>query len=66
MDQFNEAAFRAKVDSALSTVRTILDTTKHPKRPSDGKIQLVFILFNNIVEYIFLKKLKVLYCLYRI
>lgn len=37
MDNFNEAVFRSKVDSALTTVRTILDTTKHPQRPSEGK-----------------------------
>lgn len=36
MDNFNEAVFRAKVDSALATVRTILDTTKYPQRPLEG------------------------------
>ncbi len=30
MNTFQDHVFRAKVDDALKTVRTILDTTKHP------------------------------------
>ena len=32
MNTFQDHVFRQKVDSALLTVRTILDTTKHPQR----------------------------------
>eukprot|EP01108_Squamamoeba_japonica_P001167 TRINITY_DN1469_c0_g1_i4.p1 TRINITY_DN1469_c0_g1~~TRINITY_DN1469_c0_g1_i4.p1 ORF type:complete len:617 (+),score=97.80 TRINITY_DN1469_c0_g1_i4:47-1852(+) len=35
MNSFQEHVFRAKVDDTLKTVRTILDTTKHPARPAD-------------------------------
>ena len=35
MNSFQDAVFRAKVDEALRTVRTILDTNKHPARLGD-------------------------------
>jgi hypothetical protein len=35
MNDFSELEFRAKVDSALDTVRRLLDTTKHPVRAAD-------------------------------
>jgi len=35
MNTFQDYQFRATVDEALSTVRKILDTTKHPARAAD-------------------------------
>ena len=35
MNTFQDAVFRSKIDAALTTVRTILDTTKHPQRAAD-------------------------------
>ena len=35
MNSFIDYEFRSRVDSALETVRKILDTTKHPARPAD-------------------------------
>jgi hypothetical protein len=35
MNSFNEYVFRGKVDTALDTVRKILETTKHPARAAD-------------------------------
>ena len=35
MQAFQDVVFRAKVDDALRTVRTILSTAKHPQRMAD-------------------------------
>ena len=35
MNSFQEYQFRSAVDEALTTVRKILDTTKHPARAAD-------------------------------